>query len=59
MGGMEGNKNERAFYGRIIRRARSARERAAQSLRLSRAARKNPREEADAAQGQRRFRRRR
>jgi hypothetical protein len=55
-GGIEGDKNESAFYGRIIRRAKGVRERAAESLRRSRVLRKRQ-EQADAAERRRRFRR--
>jgi hypothetical protein len=52
---VEGGKNERAFYGRIIARAKRVRERAAQSLRLSRSVRKKQEGRADAAQRRREF----
>ena len=48
-GGMEGGKNEIAFYGRIIGRAKRVRERAAESLKLSRSVRRKQEERADAA----------
>ena len=53
-------RNEGEFYREIIRRAEVARERAAESLRLSRALRKRQGdlgEQADAAKRRRRFRR--
>ena len=55
---MEGRKDERAFYGRIIRGAKRVREQAAESLRLSRVTRKKQPEQADAAARQRSFRQR-
>jgi hypothetical protein len=58
---VEGRENERESYRKIIRRAKEARERAAESLRRSRASRKRQGDlgaQADAAQRQRRFRRR-
>ena len=58
MESVEGRKNERAFYERIIRRAKRVREQAADSLRLSRATRTKQAEQADAAERRRRFRRR-
>ena len=56
---MEGAKNEREFYRRIISRARTVRERAAASLRQSRLLRKgqeDARSQPDAARKRRRFR---
>jgi hypothetical protein len=58
--GMEGPKNEREFYRRIISRAKTVRERAAVSLRQSRVLRKgqgDARGQPDAAPKRRRFRR--
>jgi hypothetical protein len=58
-GRVEGHENERELYRKIIRRAKAVRERAADSLRRSRAV-KGPgdvREHADAAQRRRRVRR--
>jgi len=60
MGSMEGPKNEREFYRRIISRAKTVRERAAGSLKQSRALRKEQADtpsEADVAPKRRRFRR--
>ena len=57
---MEGAKNEREFYRRIISRARTVRERAAGSLRLSRLLRKgqgDARSQPEAAPKRQRFRR--
>jgi hypothetical protein len=56
---MKGPENEGERYRKIIRRAKGVRERAAESLRRSRALRKRqegPGEQADAAEGRRRFR---
>jgi hypothetical protein len=58
---VKGRENEGEFYRKIIRRANEARERAAESLRRSRASRKRQEDlesRADAAQGRHRFRRR-
>jgi hypothetical protein len=58
--GMERPKNEREFYRRIISRAKTVRERAAESLRQPRALRKGQgeaRSQPDAAPKRRRFRR--
>jgi hypothetical protein len=55
---VEGRENEGEFYRKIIRRAKKARERAAESLRPSRASRQRQGDlgaEADAPQRQRRF----
>jgi hypothetical protein len=49
---MEAGRNESAFYGRIIRGAKTVRERAAESLRLSHVLRKEQREPTDAARKQ-------
>lgn len=57
MDSVEGRKNERAFYERIIRRAKLVREQAAESLRLARLRTKQA-EQAEAAERRRRFRRR-
>ena len=57
----EGRENEGEFYRKIIRRAEGARQRAAESLRQSRASRKRQGDlgaQADAAKRRRRFRRR-
>jgi hypothetical protein len=51
---MEGSRNESAFYGRIIRRAKAVRERAAESLRLSHVLRKEQRKRSETARTQRR-----
>ena len=59
-GSVNGNDNERELYRKIVRRAKEARERAAESLRRSRTVRKSQRDsgkQADAAQPRRRFRR--
>jgi hypothetical protein len=59
-GAVEGSKNENEFYRGILRRAKSVRERAAESLKQSRAMRKrqgDPGGQTDAAQRRRRFRR--
>jgi hypothetical protein len=58
--GMEDPKNEREFYRRIITRAKTVRERAAESLRQSRVLRKeqgDARSQPNAAPKRRRFRR--
>jgi hypothetical protein len=55
---MEGNENERELYRRLIRRARGFRARAAESLKRSRALRKDRGAlgaESDASQKRRRF----
>lgn len=60
MGGMEGPENEREFYRRIIRRAKTVRERAAGSLWQSRGLREEQGDtpsQPDAAPKRRRFRR--
>ena len=57
---MEGSKNERDFYRRIISRAKAVRERAAESLRQPRVLRKgqgDTRSQPDAPPKPRRFRR--
>ena len=59
-GSVEGHPNERELYRKIIRRAKGIRERAAESLRRSRAVRKRQGdlgEHADVAQRRRRVRR--
>jgi hypothetical protein len=59
-GSVEGSQNEREFYREIIRRATTARERAAESLRRSRALPKRQGDlgkQAEAAKRRRRFRR--
>jgi hypothetical protein len=58
--GVEGRNNENEFYREILRRAKTARERAAESLKRSRASRKRQADlgaQADASQRRRRFRR--
>jgi hypothetical protein len=58
---VEGHQNESELYRKIIQRAKVIRERAAESLRRSRAVRKRQGdlgEQADVAQRRRRFRRR-
>jgi hypothetical protein len=60
-GSVNGPENEGELYRRIIRRAKGVRERAAESLRRSRALRKRQEdrgEQADDAERRRRFRRR-
>jgi hypothetical protein len=56
---MEGSNNERELYRRIISRAKAVRERAAESLKQSRALRKGRGDgsQPDAAPKRRRFRR--
>jgi hypothetical protein len=59
-GSMEGRENDAERYRKIIRRAKEVRDRAAESLRRSRAFRKGkgePDERADAAQKRRKLRR--
>ena len=61
MKGMEGSKNEREFYRRIISRAKAVRERAAESLRqpgVLRKGRGDARGQPVAPPERRRFRRR-
>jgi hypothetical protein len=58
---VEGRRNERDFYREIVGRAKRVRERAAESLRRSRALRVKQEDlgdEAGASEGRRRFRRR-
>jgi hypothetical protein len=58
-GSVEGHRNENELYRKIIRRAKGVRERAAESLKRSRAVRNRHDlgEKADAAQRRRGFRR--
>ena len=58
-GSVEGHQNEREFYRKIIRHAKAVRDRAAESLRRSRAVKGqgDVGEQADVAQGRRRVRR--
>ena len=58
MRSMESRTNESASYERIILRAKAVRERAAESLRMSRGTRKKRTEQVEAAQRPRKFRRR-
>jgi len=61
MDSMEGRENDAERYRKIIRRAKEVRDRAAESLRRSRAFRKgqgDPEDRADAAQKRRGLRRR-